>query len=81
MPLYEYQCADCQARTEALRPMSKADEPIECRSCHGVHTSRQLSAFVAFSKGGGSSPAKSVAGTGGGCGSCAGGHCGSCGGH
>jgi hypothetical protein len=46
-----------------------------------VRTSRQLSAFVAFSKGGNGSPAKSIVGTGGGCGSCAGGHCGSCGVH
>jgi putative FmdB family regulatory protein len=81
MPLYEYHCADCHARTEALRPMSKADEPVECCRCHGWHTSRQLSAFVAFSKGDGGSAARAVAGAGGGCGSCAGGHCGTCGAH
>ena len=33
MPLYEYYCADCQTKFETLRPMSKADEPIQCKQC------------------------------------------------
>jgi putative FmdB family regulatory protein len=80
MPVYEYSCADCNTRMEILRPMSKADDPVECRTCSSLRTSRQISAFVAFSRGG-SSPARPIAGAGGGCGSCAGGHCGSCGTH
>ncbi len=80
MPLYEYHCADCQTKMEALRPISKADDPIVCRHCKGVHTSRKLSTFVARS-GGGNGSSMPIAGAGGGCGSCAGGNCGSCGSH
>jgi putative FmdB family regulatory protein len=80
MPVYEYYCSDCHIKTEVLRPMSKADESVACRSCQSMHTSRMLSAFVAFSKGGISAP-KAIAGAGGGCGGCAGSNCGSCGSH
>ena len=34
MPLYEYRCADCHAKFEALRRMSLADEPIACQRCN-----------------------------------------------
>jgi len=76
MPLYEYYCADCNGKTEVLRPMSQADEPVECRFCHSWRTSRKLSVFSAFSKTGGSD-SQPVSGTGG-CSSCAGGHCTTC---
>jgi len=78
MPVYEYYCADCQTKFEALRPMSKADEPIQCRNCESMHTSRAISLFAAFSKGeGGTSQA--IAGAGSGCSACAGGTCSTCG--
>ena len=32
MPLYEYYCADCQTKFDALRPMSQADTPIQCKA-------------------------------------------------
>jgi|YNPNPStandDraft_1061719.scaffolds.fasta_scaffold24850_2 putative FmdB family regulatory protein len=76
MPLYEYHCAECNSTTEVLRPITKADEPVECRICHSWRTSRKLSVFSAFSKTG-DGGAQAISGTGG-CGSCAGGHCASC---
>jgi putative FmdB family regulatory protein len=80
MPLYEYYCSDCRFKFEALRPMSKADDSIQCKHCESMHTSRAISLFAAFSKGeGGTSQA--VAGGGGGCGGCAGGACSTCGSH
>ena len=77
MPLYEYNCADCGIKFEKLRAMSKADAPVACSNCGSNATARAISLFSAISKGsnGGS---RTVAGTGGGCGSCAGGHCGTC---
>jgi len=80
MPLYEYYCADCRTKFEALRSMSKADDPIQCKHCESMQTSRAISLFAAFSKGNGGAT-QTIAGAGGGCGSCAGGSCGSCGIH
>jgi len=53
MPIYEYVCKDCEHKFEALRPMSKADAPIECPFCGGSNTARALSLFSAVSKGAG----------------------------
>lgn len=75
MPLYEYYCADCRTKFEALRPMSKADSAIQCKSCESMRTSRVLSLFATHTKaeaGGTSSP--SFSGNMGG--GCCGGHCG-----
>ena len=44
MPIYEYYCATCNAEFEALRPVSKADEPAPCKTC-GQPGKRQLSTF------------------------------------
>ncbi len=74
MPLYEYVCQDCGTRFDVLRSMKDADLPARCKSCHGDHSTRQLSVF--FAKSG----EKAVAGTSsGGCGGCSGGSCASCG--
>jgi putative FmdB family regulatory protein len=72
VPVYEYVCLDCRERFDALRPMAEADAPITCRSCGSQHSSRTLSVFFAQSNG------RAVAGTSGGCGSCAGGQCTTC---
>lgn len=45
MPLYEYQCPTCGTRFEALRPMSRADEPASCPHGHPGST-RVLSVFA-----------------------------------
>lgn len=71
MPLYEYQCAECETVFETIRPIVKADAPIECSNCGSLQTSRMLSVFAMV---GGSNSAESDSG-------CAcGGHC-SCGQH
>jgi len=79
MPIYEYQCDDCDTRFEMLRPRSKADKPPVCKNCQGSHTSRAVSRFAAHSNG------KAVAGTSGGRGGCSGcaatGGCSGCGSH
>lgn len=80
MPVYEYYCEDCRTKFDALRPMGKSDDPIQCKNCESVRTSRAISLFAAFSKGEGGT-SKAVAGTGGGCASCAGGTCSTCGMH
>lgn len=75
MPLYEYYCADCRTKFEALRPMSKADTTIQCKSCESVRTSRVLSLFATSIKGEGSSNfSPTFSGNAGG--GCCGGHCG-----
>lgn len=73
MPIYEYVCAKCKTRFEAMRSMSQANAPITCERCQSKKTSRVPSVFSASSGG------KPISGAGGGCGSCAGGSCGSCG--
>ncbi|MCU0507725.1 MAG: zinc ribbon domain-containing protein [Anaerolineae bacterium] len=79
MPVYEYQCQQCDKRFEALRPMSQMDAPAECPRCGASDTRRAISVFAAVSRGadGGSRMIASSA-PGGGCAGCAGGHCGSC---
>ncbi len=44
MPIYEYYCPKCDAEFEALRPASKADEAVPCKTC-GTEGKRQLSTF------------------------------------
>ncbi len=44
MPIYEYYCAKCNIEFEALRPASKADEPVACKTCNRPGE-RQLSTF------------------------------------
>lgn len=75
MPLYEYYCADCQTKFETLRPMSKADEPIQCKQCESIRTSRVLSLFAAHTgvRESGLTAGSGGHGSGGGCG------CGTCG--
>lgn len=76
MPVYEYFCANCNTKFDALRPMSQADEKIECAHCESTRTARVLSVFFAAT-GAGSGEAGFSAGGGGGCGcggACACGH-------
>lgn len=74
MPLYEYRCADCDARFEKLTSFEKADNGIRCPECGGTHPRRLISVFASFSPSG----EASTTSTGGGC--ACGGAC-SCGGH
>lgn len=75
MPLYEYYCSDCRTKFEAIRSMSKADAPIQCKNCESGRTSRALSLFATHVKGESSSTlAAGNGGMAGGC--CGGGACG-----
>lgn len=76
MPLYEYICASCDRRFEALRPISQADAPVACPRCATLTTRRAISVCTAISREGGSS--RLVAGSSG-CAGCAGGNCVTCG--
>jgi putative FmdB family regulatory protein len=77
MPIYEYECANCHATFEKLRPMSQAHAPAICVHCGSTETSRAISLFSAISKGsdGGS---RAIRGTGGGCATCGATSCGNC---
>ena len=74
MPMYEYYCADCRTKFEALRRMNQADTAIQCKNCESIKTSRVLSLFATLSSStaGESSSAGAPASFGGGCcgGSC-----------
>jgi putative FmdB family regulatory protein len=76
MPLYEYYCADCRTKFDALRPMDKADATIQCKNCESLHTSRVLSLFAAHSKSEAVSSASAQSFSGGNGGGCCGGMCG-----
>jgi putative FmdB family regulatory protein len=77
MPLYEYYCAECRTKFDALRPMEKADAPIQCKNCESMRTSRALSLFATRTKteAGSSTPPQNFGNMGGG-GGCCGGMCG-----
>ena len=64
MPLYEYECAECHTRFDALRGMSQADEPIACPHCDSDETCRMISLFSAIGDQG------VIAGQGASCASC-----------
>ena len=44
MPIYEYRCPACGNEFESIRPVSRADDPIECKAC-GEPALRQISNF------------------------------------
>ena len=43
MPIYEFECSACGARTEELMRMSDPD-PTECPKCHAPSLKRRVSA-------------------------------------
>lgn len=78
MPVYEYYCADCSKRFEALRPMSQADAAIACPRCGAPDARKVLSVFAAISRDGGGS--RLVAGSAASnCNTCASHNCAACG--
>ena len=64
MPLYEYQCSDCEMHFDALRAMSDADAPIFCPECGCDNARRMISLFSAIGSDG------MIAGAGASCSSC-----------
>ena len=45
MPVYEYYCQGCEHKYDAIRPVSRMDEPVPCPKC-GEAGRRQISAFA-----------------------------------
>lgn len=45
MPLYEYECAKCGARTELLRNSDEIDNPATCEKCGSTDCKRVFSLF------------------------------------
>ncbi|MCA9730827.1 zinc ribbon domain-containing protein [candidate division KSB1 bacterium] len=65
MPIYEYQCKDCNSRFDLLRPMRASDEDVKCKDCGGSNVTKLLSMFASsggssygggYTGGGGCSP-------------------------
>jgi putative FmdB family regulatory protein len=45
MPVYEYECERCGAKTELLRPMREMDKKASCGKCGSTKTRRAQSVF------------------------------------
>jgi putative FmdB family regulatory protein len=63
MPIFEYDCKECDRQFEVL---VRAQEVPECPSCHGHQLERRLSTFAAHTAGAPSTGMPSM----GACGSC-----------
>ena len=60
VPLYDYDCQQCESGFTELRKSSEMDSPINCPSCGSLETSRSLSCF---SVGGNTSGMPAASGT------------------
>ena len=71
MPVYEYVCEKCDKKFEALRPVSRMDEPAPCPQGH-PRSHRVMSRFAAVVRDGYSAmePMGDTGGCGGSCGNC-----------
>lgn len=68
MPLYEFQCAECQDDFEELVRSSTAVAEVKCPQCGSPRVRRKVSVFASKVSGGGSgyvAPAASSCSTGG----------------
>ena len=45
MPIYDYQCKQCDSGYTELRSATEMDYPINCPECGSMETSRILSCF------------------------------------
>jgi putative FmdB family regulatory protein len=61
MPLYEFQCADCQDDFEELVRSAAAVAEVKCPQCGSQHVRRKLSVFASKVSGGGPSYSASAA--------------------
>lgn len=53
MPVYEYQCADCEHISQYTRKVDERDDEAICEKCTSVNTVRKLSVSSFSLKGGG----------------------------
>jgi len=54
MPLYEFQCTECDRTFEELVRAAAAITEVKCPKCGSEHVRRQLSLFASKVSGGGS---------------------------
>jgi putative FmdB family regulatory protein len=59
MPIYEYQCEDCNAKFEKLVRRAAEAADVDCPSCGQKHVSQQYSTFSARANG--AAPSRSEA--------------------
>ena len=52
MPIYEYQCQDCNTKFEKLVRRAAEAADVNCPSCGQKHLSQQYSTFAAHANGG-----------------------------
>jgi putative FmdB family regulatory protein len=71
MPLYEYECRDCEGRFDLLVRSFDAADTVQCDRCESPNVRRLVSSFASF-VGGLDDPVTPRATTGG----CCGGSCG-----
>lgn len=45
MPIYEFECQDCDERFEKLMRLSDDTSGVECPECGGRHTRKLMSTF------------------------------------
>jgi len=45
MPIYEYQCRNCEKKFETLISFRELDDPVKCPHCDSEETDRLLSTF------------------------------------
>ena len=73
MPLYEYQCLDCQDTFQERRPFSESHVLSACPSCESERTRKSIGTIMVLS---GSESLGIPAGDAPAMGGCCGGHCG-----
>ena len=54
MPLYEYQCADCETRFEVLQRVGQGSEGLACPDCGETEVEKEYSTFASCVAGGNS---------------------------
>ncbi|OGL38840.1 MAG: hypothetical protein A2042_01715 [Candidatus Schekmanbacteria bacterium GWA2_38_11] len=71
MPIFEFQCSDCQEEFEKL--VFNQDNPVECPRCHKTNVVKKMS-VCGFSSGGKFTPSSGASG----CSSCTSSSCSTC---
>ena len=65
MPLYEFQCTDCESAFEELVRAATAIIEVRCPQCGSRHIRRKVSTFASKMSGGAKASAAACAPTGG----------------
>lgn len=79
MPVYEYQCGDCEKKFDLFVPQRISTEGVVCRMCHSTNVRKLISTFASIGAESEASFGGSEMASGGG--GCCGGGCGCACGH